>query len=240
MRIENIDGEKPGDLYGTITVNDALDCLYLYNRGRDSPESIYPGQHATLLDLSRSILACDSFTINFDLIDKDFDPSPDDSIVKETIEWYPTNAHNTWDQPITQRVSGPSGWATVEYIVLSNAAQATVQIVLVNGDGEDPADVYGTITARTGFGEFVIFDKSAGEHIDVNPLAPIPVDKSVFAVALSQHLEIDVSLFDHDDDFSPDDEIAKGIATFDVDIMKSAAQSIMGASGEISVRVTWF
>ncbi|KAI1359398.1 ribosome-inactivating protein [Xylaria arbuscula] len=239
VRIENIDGEKPGDLYGTITINDALDCLYLYNRGRDSPESIYPGQHATLLDLPRSILACDSFTINFDLIDKDFDPSPDDSIVKETIEWYPANAHNTWDQPITQRVSGPSGWATVEYIVLSNTAQATVQVILVNGDNEDPADIYGTIKARTGFGEFVIFDRSAGEHVDVSPNAPIPIDKSVFAVALSQHLEIDVSLFDHDDDPSFDDEIAKGIAKFDVDIMKSGAQSITGASGEISVRVTW-
>ncbi|KAK5636135.1 hypothetical protein RRF57_011847 [Xylaria bambusicola] len=240
VRIENIDRENPGDLYGTITVNDALGCHYLYNRDRGSPESIRPGQHASLLDLSRSILASDSFNIALDLKDKDFDPSPDDSIVKETIEWYPNNVRNTWDQPITQRVSGESGWATVEYIVLSNAAQATVQIILINGDKEDPADVYGTITARTGFGEFVIFNRNAGQHVDVSPHASIPIDKSIFAVAVSQHLEIDVDLYDHDDDFSPDDEIAKGIAKFDVDIMKSAAQAITGASGEISVRVTWF
>ncbi|KAI0521126.1 ribosome-inactivating protein [Xylaria bambusicola] len=61
------------------------------------------------LDLSRSILAGDSFNIALDLWDKDFDPSPDDSIVKETIYWYPSNVCTTWDQPITQRVSGESG-----------------------------------------------------------------------------------------------------------------------------------
>ncbi|KAI1155741.1 ribosome-inactivating protein [Nemania diffusa] len=240
VRIENIDGENPGDLYGTIKATDALGSQYLYNRERSNYESIRPGQHASLTGPSRSILASDNFAINLDLWDKDADASPDDNIVAETIRWNLFDERNTFDQTTTRRVDGKYGWATVHYIVLSNAAQALIEVVLINGDGENPADIYGTITARNGFGDIDIFNRASAEHIDVRPGAAIPLKRTVVAVPLSQRLEIDASVYDHDSDWSSDDEVAKGIARFDVDISRSYSQSIRGAYGEISVRVSWF
>ncbi|KAI3323742.1 ribosome-inactivating protein [Xylariaceae sp. AK1471] len=240
VRIERIDDENPGDLYGTIKAADALGSQDLYNRDRSHYESIRPGQHASLTGPSRCILASDSFTIDLNLWDKDSDASPDDNIIQEKIQWNLFDARNTFDRTTTQRVDGKYGWATVHYIVLSNAAQALIEVVLINGDGENPADVYGTITARNGFGDTELFNKASGDYIDVRPGAAIPLRRSVVAVPLSQQLQIDASVYDHDSDWSPDDEIARGTVNFNVDIMKSASKSIRGAYGEISVRVSWF
>ncbi|CAL5444789.1 unnamed protein product [Camellia sinensis] len=55
-----IKGEK---LYGTFTVTDGQSSQSIYNRSRDHYESISPGQIALLTGPTRSISACDSFTM---------------------------------------------------------------------------------------------------------------------------------------------------------------------------------
>ncbi|KAI1379469.1 ribosome-inactivating protein [Hypoxylon crocopeplum] len=239
VRIERIDDEDPGDLYGTIKAVDALGSQYLYNRDRSNYESISPGQNASLTGPSRCILASDSFAIDLNLWDKDSDPSPDDNIVQEKIQWNLFDARNTFDQTTTLRVDGKYGWATVHYIVLSNAAQALIEVILINGDSEDPANVYGCITARNGFGDTELFNRASSDYINVKPDAAIPLRRSVVAVPLNHQLEIDASIYDHDS-LSHDDEIARGAVKFNVDIMNSSSKSIRGQYGEISVRVSWF
>ena len=165
VRIERIDDENPGDLYGTIKAFDGLGSLDLYNRDRSNYESIRPGQNATLTGPSRSVLATDGFTLDLQLWDKDSDASPDDNVVNEKISWNPFDLGNKYDETISQRVDGTYGWATVHYIVLNNAAQALVEVILVNGDGEDPANVYGTITANNGFGEIDLFRRDSPNYV---------------------------------------------------------------------------
>ena len=165
VRIERIDDENPGDLYGTIKAFDGLGSQDLYNRSRDDYESIHPGDSATLTGPSRSVLATDGFVLDFQLWDKDVDLSPDDSIVYEKITWSPFELGNTFDATITQRVAGTYGSATVHYAVLSNAAQALVEIVLINGDNEDPANVFGTITAHNGLSDIALFRKDSKHYI---------------------------------------------------------------------------
>ena len=165
VRIENIDDENPGDLYGTIKAFDGLGSQDLYNRSRDNYESTRPGEFATLTGPSRSVLATDGFTLDLQLWDQDSDASPDDNIVNEKISWNPFDLGNKYDETIAQRVDGTYGWATVQFIVLNNAAQALVEVILVNGDGENPANVYGSITASNGFGEINLFRKDSSNYV---------------------------------------------------------------------------
>jgi len=142
------------------------------------------------------------------------------------------------DRAITQRVNGKDGWRTVHYMVASNAVQALIEVILINGDNENPADIYGTITANNGFGDTELFNRDAKHNIPVRPKDAIPLRTAV-AVPMGKTLQVNALVYDHDSDLSPDDEVAKGTVSFDIDIMKSACQSIRGKYGEISVRVSW-
>ncbi|CAI9756648.1 unnamed protein product [Fraxinus pennsylvanica] len=62
VRIDNIDGEDPGQLYGTITVNDGLNIEYIYNRTSSNPESIKPGG-ADLFLVEVSWLRCEDCSV---------------------------------------------------------------------------------------------------------------------------------------------------------------------------------
>ncbi|KAI0513267.1 ribosome-inactivating protein [Xylaria bambusicola] len=236
--INDIDGEDDGSLYGTVIAVDALGSQYVYNRDRSKPESIAPGQHALLTGPPQSIEAADSFAFVVDLMDYDY-LSPDDSIAKGTINWNPYNIANQYDKALTDSIKGDNGLVTLHYVVLSNASQALIEIILINGDGESTASVYGTITAYNEHGDSQLFLKPDNDsYVNVSPNTPIPLLRSVVAVPMTGALTIDALLYDYDE-FSPDDEIAKGKAVFRPDIGKSEAQSIKGAYGEISVRVTW-
>ncbi|KMS95649.1 hypothetical protein BVRB_006240 [Beta vulgaris subsp. vulgaris] len=126
-------------------------------------------------------------------------------------------------------------------VKFSNNVQATISVKLINGDGEDPADVYGRIAGRFGIGsEFVLFDKSQSQRIEVRPEEFIPLERDEVVVpAEASELEITAHLMDYDT-ISPDDEIANGKAVF---LVKSAGQSdkkpIAGQYGSIEVNVVW-
>ncbi|XP_010940856.1 60 kDa jasmonate-induced protein-like [Elaeis guineensis] len=241
VRVNDIDKEDPGELYGTIEVTDGLGSQYLYTRTRSKGhyESIHPGQNASLTGPARAISAYGSFTIDVALMDRDADPSPDDEVSHGKISWNVFHTTNVYDKLLFHDVDGKYGSVTVSYAVLSDAAQATVEVTLINGDGEDPADVYGRLFARNGVGESVLFWRKSDEDIEVSPGKHIPLSRSVVAVPLESSLIVRADLYDRDRDASPDDEIAKGTAEFPAQLSGTSQKHISGQYGEIRVKVTW-
>lgn len=239
VRILNIDGEDPGQLYGTVTATDGLQSYYIYNRDRGDYESISPGEHATLTGPSRAISAAGDFIIDFNLMDSD-SLSPDDEISRGQIAWNVYDYTNVYDKLQTDTISGKYGSAALNYVVMSNAAEALVEVILINGDGEDPANVYGRIYSQNSSfdGQIELFRRSAKDYVDVHPKNPIPLLRSALAVPMDASLKISAYLWDRDD-ISSDDEIAKGTAEFKPEILKSASKFIDGHYGRVEVRVTW-
>ncbi|XP_021727002.1 uncharacterized protein LOC110694144 [Chenopodium quinoa] len=64
-------------------------------------------------------------------------------------------------------------------VMFSNNVQATLSVKLINGDGEDPAGVYGNINGRFGIGsQFSLFAKQQSQRIEVRPGEFIPLSRS--------------------------------------------------------------
>uniref|UniRef100_A0A803LJ85 DUF6598 domain-containing protein n=1 Tax=Chenopodium quinoa TaxID=63459 RepID=A0A803LJ85_CHEQI len=122
-------------------------------------------------------------------------------------------------------------------VMFSNNVQATLSVKLINGDGEDPADVYGNINGRFGIGsQFSLFNKQQSQRIEVRPGEFIPLSRSdVNVPEEAREMEIEAYLMDYDS-VSPDDEIANGKAVF---LVKASGESdkktITGKYGSIEV-----
>ncbi|KAI0148180.1 ribosome-inactivating protein [Hypoxylon sp. NC0597] len=240
MRIDKIDGENLGSLYGTVKVTDGPGSQDVYNRDKNNIEYIHADQFALLTGPPEAISAADSFSIDVDLWNKNAWLS-DHGIAQGSISFNVFDPGNKYDENVTYQVSGEYGSVTLNYVILSNAAQALVEVILIDGDGEDPADVYGNISADNGYayyGESELFRKASSEHIDVRPGAKIPLLRSAIAVPMTRSLRIKALLYDHDV-ISSDDEIANGVAVFDPLILQSENKYITGKYGKIEVRVTW-
>ncbi|GMP97016.1 hypothetical protein CsSME_00045432 [Camellia sinensis var. sinensis] len=232
VSISHIDGEN---LYGTITVTDARGSQSIYNRSRDHYESISPGQPVLLTGPARSILAYDNIAIDVAL--KDNKLSPDDDVSRKQTWWNAyLNTTNKYDEPLYDDFPLKNGSVTVNYVVLSNAFAATVEVTFVNrgGEGENSAHVYGLLTARNGnlMNESVLFRKKSDEHVDVRPEQPIPLSRSVVAVPSNSSLIVRADLMDHDG------EIAKGTAEFPAQLSGTSQKNIFGQHGEIRVKAT--
>ncbi|KAI0420807.1 hypothetical protein F5X98DRAFT_391544 [Xylaria grammica] len=170
LRIDNIGGQNPGSLYGTIIATDGLGNQYIYNRDRSEPESVSPGKYALLTGPPQTIEAADSFAFIVDLKDYDYVSFDNNIIAQGTINWDAYNIANEYDKAITETIKGASGAVTLHYIVLSDTAQALVEVILIKGDGEDPVNVYGHITAYNEHGDSDIFQKpDSDSYIDVSP-----------------------------------------------------------------------
>eukprot|EP00268_Persea_americana_P046384 TRINITY_DN4778_c0_g1_i1.p1 TRINITY_DN4778_c0_g1~~TRINITY_DN4778_c0_g1_i1.p1 ORF type:complete len:540 (+),score=57.48 TRINITY_DN4778_c0_g1_i1:3430-5049(+) len=240
VRIDNIDGEDPGQLYGTITVNDGLNIEYIYNRTSSNPESIKPGQNASLTGPSQSILAIGNFTIKLLLTDKD-EWSWDDEIINKDISWDASEIGNVYDKPIFQKLDGNRGSVTVNYAVLRDAVAARITVTLEEG-GESTANVYGQVHAHYNDNwedpntTCLLFNRSSGDYVDVRRWQTIPLLRSVVAVPLNGSLIVKASLYDYDT-FSGDDEIAKGAVEFPAEMSGTSFKQIQGEDGNF-VRVT--
>ncbi|KAF8395613.1 hypothetical protein HHK36_019563 [Tetracentron sinense] len=84
----------------------------------------------------------------------------------------------------------------VNYMVIKHGVQATLTVMLIIGDGEDPSHVYGQITAcNSTFSEgSLLFRKKLNEHIDVSPGQLIPLSRSVVAVPFDTFLIVRADL----------------------------------------------
>ncbi|KAJ6691031.1 hypothetical protein OIU74_015669 [Salix koriyanagi] len=243
VRIDNIDGEDPGDLYGTITVDDGLNIEYIYNRASSDPEPIKPGQNASLTGPSQSILAIGSFTIKLLLTDKDT-WSRDDEIINKDISWDASEIGNVYDKPIFQELVGKNGSVTVNYAVLRNAVAASITVTMVEG-GESTANVYGQVYAHYDKWEedpkttCLLFNRSSDDYVDVRRGQAIPLLRSVVAVPLNGSLIVKASLYDYDT-LSGDDEIAKGAVEFPAQMSGTSSEEIQGEDGNyVTVTVYW-
>ena len=240
VRILNIDNENPGDLYGKIKATDGLWSSYIFKRDRSHYQSIRPGHDITLTGPSRAISAAGEFVIEFDLTDYDGDPSPDDEISRGKIVWNPYDFTNVFDAIKTEIIAGKHGSAALNYVVMKNAAEAEVTVILINGDNEDPADVCGTVEAyNTSYeNEIKLFDLPSPSYEQVHRDRPIPLLRHAVAVPMDATLKIRAHLWDYDS-LSSNDEIANGTAEFRPEILRSAYQRIKGRYGEVEVRVSW-
>ncbi|KAJ6420665.1 hypothetical protein OIU84_028090 [Salix udensis] len=243
VRIDNIDGEDPGDLYGTITVDDGLNIEYIYNRASSNPESIKPGQNASLTGPSQYILAIGNVTIKLLLTDKDT-WSWHDEIVNKDISWDASEIGNVYDKPIFQELVGKNGSVTVNYAVLRNAVAATIFVTLEQG-GESTPNIYGQVYAHYDNWEddpkttCLLFNRSSDDYVDVRLGQAIPLLRSVVAVPLDGSLIVKASLYDHDT-LSGDDEIAKGAVEFPAQMSGTSSEEIKGEDGNyVRVTVYW-
>ncbi|XP_057958290.1 uncharacterized protein LOC131151105 [Malania oleifera] len=229
-------------LYGTIKVTDGLFSQYIYDRSRDNSERIYAGDTILLTGPTRSISALDSFTIDVDLTDKNSVSSDKFSYGQVSWNVYLTAA-NEYDKPLLMDIGDKSGSVTVNYIVLSNAVQATVEVTLINtGDEKDFAEVYGLITARSSkfSNESMLFWKTKNDDdIKVSANQLLPLMRSAIAVSLDSSLVIRAELFDRDTRTNSSKEIANGTLTFAPYLSGTYTESISGKCGEIQVKVTW-
>ncbi|EOY12703.1 Uncharacterized protein TCM_031227 [Theobroma cacao] len=242
IRVNNIDGEDPGDLYGTVKVKDFWGLHTVYDRSSSDYESKGPGGFATLTGPSTAISGGDVFVISVNLWDHD-SLSPDDEIAQGDIVWEPRNENLTfanYDKRLETVVYGKDGNVTIGYSVVRQALNATVDVLLINGDNESPADVYGTIKASQDLEgsstSLTLFEKSSDEYIQVRPYHSIPLTRSVVVAPASSGLTITTDLWDYDT-VSPDDQIAKGSAHFDA-VVGTQTKSIYGRYGEVQVSVT--
>lgn len=98
-----------------------------------------------------------------------------------------------YDKVRADTISGKYGSAALNYVVMSNAAEA-----LINGDGEDPAEVYGRIYSQNSSfnGEIELFRTSNKDTLQPN--TPIPLPRSALAVPMEASLKISALLWDRD------------------------------------------
>ncbi|KAJ1693250.1 hypothetical protein LUZ63_009948 [Rhynchospora breviuscula] len=232
VQILNIDNENPGDLYGKIQIVDDLESpQYIFTRSNTNYISIRPNEFAPLTGPTRAISAYDTFYIDVSLMDHDT-ASSDDEVSKGQIVWN-YFADNIYDQPVSQVVKGMFGSIAVSY-----AVTATVQVKLINGDNENPANVYGTLKATNivSNGLIILFNKKSNEYVDIKPQQLIPLLRSVVVVPLTSSIQVIADLWDQDTS-SADDPIAQGNVTFAAAASGSNIGKISGKFGVVEVNV---
>ncbi|KAF8394849.1 hypothetical protein HHK36_018786 [Tetracentron sinense] len=189
-----------GNLYGTIKATDGLGFQFLYNRKKEDYEYSQPGKPLLLNGPHRAIIACDYVSIDANLIDKDSDLP---LVCHGSIQWN-------------------------SFASRSDAAQATVKVTLIIGDGREDsaAHVYGMITARSSnfFDESVLFQKALTEHVDVRSGQLIPLSRSVVSVPFDSFLVVQTDLLGVN---------AKGTLRFPVYSSGTYEKRIYGQSWEI-------
>lgn len=238
VMINDIDGESPGDLFGRIEAVDDLGSQVIYNVAKSDSQSVEP-RDMIELRTSRPLAASGDFVIDLDLWDRDRDASPHDQVSKGKISWKAHDSNNDYDVPIQKEIRGEYGKATVDYVVMSSATQAVVQIIMLDGDGEKPADVYGRVRVSSRFVQRDLFSKKSGDSIEIYPDTVIPLSTATMAVPMLDTLKIHVDLWDHDSDWSPNDQIAHGVEEFTPQVSGSEKRVVKGEYGKVEVSVTW-
>ena len=196
VRILNIDNENPGNLYGMITATDAIQSYNIYIRDKDHSESIRPGDEIILGSPSRALSAADNFIIDFNLKDHDVGLNPDGEISYGLMEWNTYDYTNEYNVLQSHDIGGQYSCVKLIYAVMSNAAEALIDVILINGDDENPADVYRNVYAEnTSFDdEHELFRRSKDEYVKVRKDDLIPLTRRAVALPLDVSLKIRADL----------------------------------------------
>lgn len=245
VRVTNIAGKNPGSLYGNIELFDGLGSFPLYNLQRDKSESIRPNDIAGLTGPYRGLSGSQFFQVNVDLKNKGSSTSSDDEVSKGSLAWdlCELTNNNYYDKRLTSIVTGKSGSVTIYYTPFSNAIQARVEVMLVDGGGQNPVDIQGSLFAQYSnysystdeekkYYRTAVFSKPASK---VNVGSKIPLSRTVVAVPTAGSLIIEANMTSVNNR-----EIAKGTANFQPQMSgPPIAKEITGKNGRIRVTVTW-
>ncbi|XP_057529927.1 uncharacterized protein LOC130808469 [Amaranthus tricolor] len=245
FRINKTDEDLiPAQLYGSIKGNQVF-IHNFYDRDNGHTEPVNAGDFPLLMGpKSAAMSACDTFKINVDLLFKKNSGPPYTQCSRGYILWNTCNLDSSkvYDKFIQDTFPGDDGCsATIRYGVFSDAVGANIEVKLINGDGEDPAQVYGNISAantRVIEGESVLFRKGKDGRMDIRPGQVIPLSRAIVAVPINSNFHVRAKLYDYDS-ASWDDEIANGTARFKPKRYGTDVQKISGQYGEIEVKITW-
>lgn len=227
------------EAYGSIIATDAMRGYDLFRHQQTDYQKISVNDKLKLTGPERAISAAGDFNFNFDVLDYDV-LTRDDQISVGVTGWNAYDPTNVLDTVRTDTVSGRDGALAISYVVLSNAAEAQIELILINGDDEDPANVYGWVFADSSAydAQIDLLHTSNAQTAKVSPGQPIPLARSNLAVPMDARLYIHVNLFDHDS-LSADDEIASGSWVFAPQLFQSQSFNINGEYGQVQVRVSW-
>ncbi|KAJ8433349.1 hypothetical protein Cgig2_020429 [Carnegiea gigantea] len=230
VRVTNIAGKNPGNLYGSVELFDGLGTFPLYNRQRGESEPISPNDIATLTGPYRGVSGSQFFQVTLDLKNKGTGgPSPDDEVSKGSFAWDVCELTNDgyYDKRLTDIVSGKNGSVTVYYTPFRDAIQARVEVQLVDGGGHNPLDVQGSLVAQ-----YSNYDYSTDEQKKYYRTVLFSKASTV-NVGSSLIIEARMSSVNHLH------EIAKGTAEFPPQLNGKITKDIRGKYGRIRVAVTW-
>ncbi|QPH02621.1 hypothetical protein C2857_006835 [Epichloe festucae Fl1] len=239
IRCTSLSRGSSAEAYGSIVATDALRGYGLFQRGQTDYQQISVNDKLKLTGPERAISAAGDFDFNFNVLDYDV-LTRDDQISVGVTGWNAYDPTNVFDTVKTDTVSGKDGALAINYVVLSNAAKAQIELVLINGDGEDPANVYGLVFAQSSAYDIPIdlFRNSVAERVKVSPGQPIPLQRTNLAVSMGERLYITIKLFDHDS-LSADDEISSGVLLSVPQLFTSMSSNIAGEHGMVEARVSW-
>ncbi|KAJ6258399.1 hypothetical protein Dda_6439 [Drechslerella dactyloides] len=231
-------------VFGTIKVTDCTGSYFIYNRPVGPPITMSSNAELPLNYPPYAISAEDRFTIDVDIGHAVLLSRP--MVAKGTIELDPnTNLNGAgymYEKPQSIRVNGTDRWADVKFMIMGDAAEAQIDVRMVEGDDLLFDNVYGTIVASfSNLGQtysFTLFEKSASNNIKLNANEEVPLQRSVFAVPMKAKLKISLDLWDKDET-SDDDRIGFGDCLFAPILFMSESQWVTGDTGRFEVRVSW-
>lgn len=136
-----------------------------------------------------------------------------------------------YDETITQTITHGDGFVQVKYALLSDAAEAIVEVRLLRPRAS--GKLRGTVVARTNVGEVVLFDETeATTSIGTQGLAVVPLARSVVAVPLTSLLAIDVDLR-----LDGNETVRESVVS---SVPKPGSEEVCCPdSGEVEVKITW-
>ncbi|KAK3137471.1 hypothetical protein QOZ80_5BG0452730 [Eleusine coracana subsp. coracana] len=213
----DIDGETPGDLYGMITVTDGFGPQIIFERDWWTIQSVHPGEQAKLTGPGRA--------------------------VNGEVVWSPLDAtRDDYDKLHSTVVTGERGKVELRYAIMTDAAVATVEVVLLQSSESSP-NVYGTVTTTVNLDDddgtavtVKLMDRDNTESVDVERGSAIPLMRKAVAVPLSSELQVSLDLWDRNLIFA-DEQIANGAAMFQPLLTGGESQEV--DNGRVKVRVNW-
>ncbi|RCI08593.1 putative heat-labile enterotoxin [Ophiocordyceps polyrhachis-furcata BCC 54312] len=236
--VHNIDNENPGNLFGQIKVTDRLGEQTIYKVGADNAQLIHPGEKMKLEGPKRPIEADTTFFIDFDLWDWDEDWSSNDKIGAGRFTWDVTSPLAAYDKMVQRTIKGPRGEVSMELMAIRNAVAARVDIFIMNGDDENPVNVFGKVRVTAKHFDYLVFDRADDDYRDVVPGESMPLIANMFAMPLRQSMKVRLDLWDYDSS-SANDEIARETLTFWPQVGGKSRQTAKGTYGRVDVEVTW-
>ncbi|XP_027350278.1 uncharacterized protein LOC113861565 isoform X2 [Abrus precatorius] len=177
------------EIYGIITVTDALRTQIIYSSSKDNPEYINPGPNDVLLTgpSEEAISALGEVTIQFLLKEKGRNDGKE-VILYQGLYWSSFKFGNVYDKPTSKAFDIDEGRLIINYGVSRHAAAAKVNISKFKG-GENTSEVYGKVSSLAGWNgadaTSILFQREKGDRVTVNRGELIPLSRSIVVVPLS-------------------------------------------------------